>query len=306
MNLQAKALRELVAERDARRAPRRTRTVAIGSAAPGVGRATLAANLAVALHGAGLRVVLIDVTLGLDRPDGVLDLEPRGTLAHVLAGRRRVSQVALDGPAGLRVVPAGLGIQQFANLTPWQQQWLWDGFAELGEATDLVLIDTPSGVGPNAVSVLAAADEAIVVAGPEPAAVAEAYALIKMIAERNPAATIRLLANRVASPHEGQGVASRIARVAQRFLGIHVHLLGTVVDDPAVAEAARRRTPFVVADPACQAARCLAAVATRLRQPAGTRPQRPLADCMRQIAAFQTHSFQAESEHAVDGKAAQS
>lgn len=306
MNLQAKALREMAAARDARRAPRRTRTVAVASAARGVGRATLAANLAVALRHAGVRVVHMDVTLGPAKADAVLGLEPHYTLDHVLDGRRPMSEAVLEGPGGLRVVPAGLGVQQLANLTPWQQQWLWAGLAELGDAADLVLIDAPAGGAPDAVSVLAAADEALVVATPQPTAVTDAYALIKMLIQRHPAATVRLLVNRARTPHEAQEAAARIVRVAHRFLGVHVHNLGGVVEDPAVAQAARRREPFVTASPACEAARCLAAVAMRLRHPAGEAPQRSLADCMRQIAALQSDSLPPGSEHTVDGKAAQS
>jgi flagellar biosynthesis protein FlhG len=291
MNLQATALRELVARRQGPRGVLRTRTLAVTSGKGGVGKTTLSANLAIALQQAGLRVVLVDVDLGLANVDVVLDLRPRFTLQHVLEGERTLPEIVVEGPAGLRVVPASSGIEELANLTPWQQERLWSGFAELDRDTDLVVIDTAAGIAPNVLSVLAAAEEVLVVTAPDPAAITDAYALIKVLSRHNPGAAVHLVVNRGKSRQEAYAALGRIVEVARRFLGVEVAPLGFVLEDPAAQLAARQRRPFVAAYPSCPAARCVASLAARLRGRGGEGPGRSLAECVRHISNLQVQSL---------------
>jgi len=296
MNQQAKALRQRVLEREARRGPLRTRAIAVTSGKGGVGKTTLAANLAIALQRTRQRVALIDVDLGLANVDILLGLLPTHTLQHVLEGTCSVAEIAVRGPEGVRIVPAGSGIEGLANLTPWQQERLWGGFAELDEQTDLVLIDTAAGIAPNVLNVLAATPEVVVVTVPEPAAVTDAYALIKVLARHNPEAVVHLVVNRAAARREAAAAAARIARVAQRFLGIRVRDLGFVLDDPAVRQSAREQRPFVSAYPGCAATRGVRAIASRLRHPARVAARRSLAECMQELSRRQADSLVTAAE----------
>jgi len=290
LNQQATTLRELLSQRHRRTGPPCARTIAVASGSDGVGKSTFAANLAVALQLRGLRVALVVL-----EPEG----KPRLTLEHVLDGRRTVADVVLDGPGGVRIVPAGLGIDQLANLTPWQHERLWQGFTQLDAEADLVLIETPAGTEPEALDTLAAVPEIIVVTVPDAAAVADAYALVKVLAGRNPDATIHLAINRARSPMEAQSAAARIIRVAQRFLGRRLSSLGFVLEDPEVQRAQtagavgrqrdRRREPlvFVTAHPGSVAARCVRHIADRLSRPTRGAAARSLSDCMQAVARTQ-------------------
>ena len=292
MNVQADTLRARVSRH--RQGARLPRTLAVGSGRRGVGKTTIVANLAIALQRRGLRVVLVDFDLGAGGLGALLGLQPSHTLLDVVRGDCTVREIAVESHDGLLLVPAAPALDALANLSPWQQERLARDLGELDEAADLVLLDAPAGTAPAAMSVLAAAPEALIVASPQPAAVADSYALIKTLVRRRPDAVVRLLVNRVRLRQEALSVAERIARVAERFLGVSVADAGFVLDDLEAAEAARSHAAFVEACPNGGAARCIAAVATRLRAPAGAVPHGSLADCVRRLATLQAHALGSE------------
>jgi len=283
---QAATLRRLAERRRGRSGLGAPRTFAFASAARGMGKTTLAANLAVDLQRRGRRVVVIDAAPGDSGVAALLGAGPRGTFAGVVRGERSAREAAASASCGVRVVAAVPGIEELPNLTPWQQERLWRSFAELEQDCDLVLVDTVGGDTPESLSALAAAGEVLLVAVPGPEAAAETYALAKAVSQLRPAAAVHLVMNRTGPRAEAALVARRVADTARRFLGVEVETLGFVPDDPHVAAAEVAGEPFVAAHPRCQAARCVAAIADRLCGPATASPRASLAQCLRGLSAI--------------------
>ncbi|HVP38754.1 MAG TPA: MinD/ParA family protein [Candidatus Saccharimonadales bacterium] len=250
-----------------RRIPRRTLAVASGKG--GVGKSNIAANLAIALAQRGKQVLLVDGDLGLANVDLLLGLSPRTTLKDVVQGRLALEDVVLDGPLGLRVLPASSGVEELANLDDFRREKLVRSIQELDEQLDFVLVDTGSGIGRNVTSLALAADEVMVVTTPEPPSFSDAYALIKVLARRPLQAPPRLVVNMVSGYDEWQEVAARIALVSRRFLGLELTQWGYVYDDPAVGHAVQKQEAFVQAAPYCLASKCIQQLAGRLLEDPG-------------------------------------
>src|SRR5215813_11277407 len=85
------------------------RAIAVASGKGGVGKTNVVANLALALRRRRKRVIIVDADLGLANLDTLLGLNPRANLRHVLAGERSIEEVLVDGPAGVKLVPAASG-----------------------------------------------------------------------------------------------------------------------------------------------------------------------------------------------------
>jgi len=130
----------------------------------------------------------------------------------------------------------------------------------------VILIDTGAGISPNVLSFTRAADHVLVVTTPEPTAITDAYAVVKVISRDASERRLSLLVNQARSPAEGRVVHERIAKVAKQFLGVSVLDAGYVLADENVQQAVRRRTPFVLGTPNCPAARCIEKLAMRLEQ----------------------------------------
>lgn len=240
------------------------RTIAISSGKGGVGKSNVALNLAILMSAAGKRVALVDADLGLANLDVLVDVNARTNLAHVIAGSKRLDEVIIDLPSGVQLVPGASGLAKLAHLTEFQRAQLVQELSMLEADNDIIIIDTGAGIGPDVLHFATAADSVIVVTTPEPTAVTDGYAFIKVMSQRNYAGQMSLLVNFAGDRQEARLTSQRISNVARQFLGTKILDAGYVLSDPKVKEAIRVRQPFVLAFPKCPASRCMEALAMRL------------------------------------------
>ncbi len=240
------------------------RVLAVTGGKGGVGKTLTTANLGLCLARLGMRTLLIDGDFGLANLDVVLNLRPEHTLDDVLAGEKDLKDIILDGPEGLRVVPSASGLLKVSELGRVQKLLLLDQIESLEEEFDVVIIDTPAGISKNVQYWTSAAAEVVVVTTPEPAAMADAYATMKVLSQMMREERFRLVVNMVRNDEEGLKVYDRIATLADEFLSVKVEYLGCVVFDDAVRNAARERVSYVQRFPFSAAARGMRAIAAQL------------------------------------------
>src|SRR3954447_16522594 len=179
---QAAQLRSLVRQR------RRASVIAVTSGKGGVGKSNVAVNLAIQLSKAGKRVVLLDADLGLANVDVLCNVDLTTNLSHVIARKKELREVMVDAPGGFRLIGGASGLARMADLADADRQRLVEALAELEQTADVILIDTGAGISPNVLTFTRAADHVLVVTTPEPTAITDAYAVIKVISRRDAAA----------------------------------------------------------------------------------------------------------------------
>lgn len=251
----------------------RTRTLVVASGKGGVGKSNLCANLAVAMGQQGARVLLLDADLSQANLDLLLGVHPRYDLQHVLAGERTLEEIVVEGPAGVRLIPAASDVPELAELDDYRRESLLRGIGTLDREADLVIIDTASGVTRDVLALCLAADDVIVMTTPEMPAFADAYGLIKVLSAQGIRQAPHLLVSQATSAEEAEETAHRIRLVARRFLHLELQSLGAIPEDPAIPSAVRRQEPVVTAFPQSPAAVAYRALASRLWSPPPSDPE---------------------------------
>jgi len=247
-----------------RRPESRAQTLAITSGKGGVGKTNLAVNLAAVLGSMQRRVVLLDADLGLANADILCNVQPRFNLAHVVAGQRALSEVLTPVPAGFSLIPGASGLAKMADLTEADRTRIVNELGLLDESADALIIDTGAGIGRNVLSFTSSADHVVVVTTPEPTAITDAYAVMKVLVRCGTSGRISIMVNMARNRDEALQVHERIASVARQFLKADVAFSGYVLADVAVQQAVRKRAPFVLQYPNSGAAQCVRAWANRI------------------------------------------
>lgn len=256
--------------------PRPIRVIAVTGGKGGVGKTNVSINLAIAMSEMGKRVMILDADLGLANIDIALGLHPEYDLSHVLRGERSLSDVTLDGPGGIRVIPASSGVQQMAELSPAEHTGLINAFSEISNDLDVLVVDTAAGISDTVISFSRAAQELVVVVCDEPASITDAYALIKLLNREYGVNRFRILANMARSIQEGRDLYNKLFRVTDRYLDVMLNYMGSIPYDDALRKAVKTQKAVVQAyprSPSSQAFKNLAKKAANWPVPAGANGQ---------------------------------
>ena len=205
--------------------------IAVTSGKGGVGKTMSTINMALSAAKSGASVLIVDGDLGLSNVDIVMGLEPSGTLKDVLEGQKTIGEIIARGPCGIDVISSGTGVSQLANMTPLSRSFLVHELARLPNLYDYVFVDTGAGISESVLTLNSTSDIFVVVTTPEPHAITDAYAVIKIMAEEHDRHRCALIVNQAINNDEGKRVASRLAEVALKFCDSTVHFAGTVPRD---------------------------------------------------------------------------
>ena len=239
-------------------------TLAVTSGKGGVGKTNVVVNLAASLARLGHRVGILDADFGLGNIDVLLGLTPTYHLGHVLNSDRALDEVVIEGPLGIRILPAGTGIRALTSLTSAQWHRLRDVVRRFSAGLDFLVIDTGAGISDNVVELLFMAERVLVVTSDEPTAVVDAYAMVKILTKAEPGKELGLVVNGTRDAHEAGLVFRQLDTATTRFLKRSVRFYGFIVHDPLVRAAVLGQRAVVDHVPHAPASRCFRILASRL------------------------------------------
>lgn len=240
---------------------KRARVITITSGKGGVGKTSITVNLAIALSRLGLRVAILDVDFGLANIDLLFGIAPKYTLLDLIRDEKSIFEVLTDGPNNIKFLSGGSGVEELMRMDRKKLRKFMSSIALLDKLYDIILIDTGAGLSQNVMSFIMAADEIILVTTPEPTAITDAYALVKMVSRRDRKKIIRILVNKAETAREAEDIANKLIVVSEKFLSLKLSKLGYILYDDTIMKSVKLQKPFCLNQPRSQAARSLFALA---------------------------------------------
>ena len=235
--------------------PVSARAISVTGGKGGVGKSTIALNLALAYAQTGGRTLMVDTDLGMADLNLLLGVAPNRTILDALGGVP-IDEV-LVAAHGIHLLPALNGSYLLSTIGPTAQQKVLDLIASLRDRFDNLVIDVAAGIGQVQTAFAGATAETIVVVNPEPLSMADAYACLKVLATEQRVRHAYVVPNRVTSLAQADELTSRLRALVTRFLDLEITALPPIPSDPCVAESAQIGVPLLVHTPDAPAARAI-------------------------------------------------
>jgi flagellar biosynthesis protein FlhG len=218
-----------------------TRIIAVTSGKGGVGKTTVAVNLALLLAERGLRTLIVDADLGLANVDIMLGLDQGRHIGHLLLPGCEPGDIAMQGPLGIAVISGGSGLRELAEADESQRALLLEKLRAYYAGFDCVVIDTSPGIGADVTDFLREAQHILLVTTPEPTSLRDTYAAAKAIAAQSTSSQTSLLVNMKSSDKEAGEAVKALNRVVEKFLDLRFADCFSVETDPMVGRAIGQR-----------------------------------------------------------------
>lgn len=285
---QAEQLRNIIKASNVKRSKPTARVITVTSGKGGVGKSNTAINLAIQFRKMGKKVIILDADFGLANIEIMFGAVPKHNMSDLIYQGKGIKDIITWGPMDVGFISGGSGIAGLSNLNRDYLTYIIQNLSELDEITDVIIVDTGAGISDSVLEFLVASGEIILVTTPEPTSITDSYSLLKALNGhprfQRENTTIQMLANRVESVSEGEGLFQKLDVVVSRYLKLPISYLGAVPQDPHLAKAVMQQLPVSIKDPQSKSAQAYEEVAAKLmKQREGQNTQK------RGVAAFFSH-----------------
>lgn len=235
---------------------------AIASGKGGVGKTTVAVNLAVELARIGKKILLVDGDISLANADLLLGISPKKHIGHYIQGNSSLEEVIEVVDVNLYFVPGASGVMKLTSLTESNLRKIQEIFNY--PDSGIVVVDLPAGIGKNVISLAMMSPNVIVVVTPDPVSVTDSYSLIKVLTRSGYHGNIYVIVNMVKNQRERELTFSTLQKVTQKYLGRSIEFLGHISFDEAIRESFCLQRPYVKVFPKSKAAEDMREIAKNI------------------------------------------
>lgn len=242
---------------------RRKKSIAITSGKGGVGKSSIVSNMAYLLSSMRKSTYILDADLALGNIDIMLGMVPKFNIRDLINGTKSMHDIIVDGPFGIKIIPATSGISEFSNLSMDEKNILLSSFQDIPDY-DFLLMDTSAGISSNVVYFNAISQDVFVIITPDPASLTDSYATIKVLNRETGRQDFQIIVNMVRDEKEALDMYKKILLVTDRFLNISLDFVGYIPLDKNVNMAIKKQRLWAENFPETYATKALMQICNRL------------------------------------------
>lgn len=228
---------------------KQTEIITVTSGKGGVGKSSVVINLAISLKRRGRKVLVIDTDFGFSNIDVMLGVKTKYDLMSVVSHNKDIRDIIEVGHEGVQFISGGSGVYELTKLSEQEVMNVVDSIKGLENIADTIIFDTGAGVSDNILRLITASDETILVTTPEPTAIVDAYALVKIISEEGISPNLSLVVNQADSPKDAQMASEGLTKIVKKNFDIDINKLGFITRDISMHRAVTRQIPVLVSYP---------------------------------------------------------
>lgn len=241
-----------------------TQIIAITSGKGGVGKSTISANLSYTLWDMGYKVGVFDADIGLANLDVIFGVKATQNLLDVLQGGANLNDIIVPIERDLSLIPGYTG----EEILQYDERVVANLQSDILDNLDFLLIDTGAGIAKSVQRFLEISNYLIVVTQPDPSAMTDAYASIKVASKHKD--KIFLIVNQSKGLKEADNIFSRIQSVARANIPhLELQMLGRIPTSDIITQSSKARKLFAKLFPQSPATASIQTIARNLIESLG-------------------------------------
>lgn len=260
---QAAVLRELALGNSGQKSTSATKIITITSGKGGVGKSNFVVNLAITLQKLGKKVLIMDADLGMGNDDVIMGIFPKYNIFNIIHNDMSVSEVMVEGPYGVKLLPGGSGINKIEDLNKDEREIFLNKLNSL-EDFDYIFIDTGAGINRSVLAFISSSDEVFVITTPEPTSLTDAYSLVKAVSHFKIKNKAKIVVNKALDYEEAKATFIKFQGAVHKFLDVKVDYLGPILEDKKLTQSVRNQKPLVIGYPSSDAAKDILNIAKNI------------------------------------------
>lgn len=242
---------------------KRKRTITITSGKGGVGKSSIVSNMAYILGANSESTYIFDADLSLGNIDVMFGMVPKFNIMDLIEGNKRMDEIVMEGPCGIKIIPGTSGISELSNLTSEDRDILFSSFQDLPEY-DFLLVDTSAGISSNVIYFNSISEDIFIVVTPDPASITDSYAVIKVLCKKTGRKDFNIIVNMARDEAEALEIYKKLLSVTDKFLDVYLGFVGYIPMDRNINVATKKQKLFVQSFPESDATKALLKICDRL------------------------------------------